>query len=59
MPQYSLQAIPNSLAEVGVTVTITNDFTGVEVAPETVVTPPVTPPVTPAAPIAVAPAFTG
>ncbi|HEU5306105.1 MAG TPA: DUF5979 domain-containing protein [Acidimicrobiia bacterium] len=47
--------IPDS--EVGVTVTITNDFSGVQVEPETVVVP--TTPVTPAAAIAVAPAFTG
>jgi hypothetical protein len=38
-------------------VTITNDFTGVQVEPETVVTPPADPPVTPpATPPAVAPA---
>jgi hypothetical protein len=42
-------------ADTQVTVTIKNDFTGVQVAPETVVTPPVTAP----AAVTVSPTFTG
>jgi hypothetical protein len=47
--------IPDS--DVGVSVTIKNDFSDVQVLPETVVVP--TTPLTPAEPVAVAPAFTG
>jgi len=47
--------IPDS--EVGVTVQITNDFSGVEILPETVVTPPATP--TPAAAVVAPATFTG
>jgi hypothetical protein len=47
--------IPDS--EVGVTVQVTNDFTGVQIEPETVVNPPVTP--APAAAVVAPAAFTG
>ena len=47
--------IPDS--EVGVTVQITNDFSGVEILPETVVTPPT--PATPAAAVVAPATFTG